>query len=119
VRRADNLATFIHVPIVLKSRSLKLLEPSGPVQACNGITLPLHLPIKLALKWQVEYLHLSFRILIILKHLKVSAKHFITICITPKPLSYFQNALTAHEKRMQFRWYNIIYNTRRLLSFRI
>jgi hypothetical protein len=25
------------VPIVLKSGSLDLLEPSGPVQACNGI----------------------------------------------------------------------------------
>jgi hypothetical protein len=29
------------VPIVLKCGSLKLLEPSGPVQACNGIALPL------------------------------------------------------------------------------
>jgi hypothetical protein len=29
------------VPIVLKSGSLNLLEPSGPVQACNGIALPL------------------------------------------------------------------------------
>jgi hypothetical protein len=29
------------VPIVLKSGTLKLLEPSGPVQACNGIALPL------------------------------------------------------------------------------
>jgi hypothetical protein len=28
-----------HVTIVLKSGSLKLLEPSGPVQACNGIAL--------------------------------------------------------------------------------
>jgi hypothetical protein len=26
----------LHVPIVLKSGSLKLLEPSGPVQACTG-----------------------------------------------------------------------------------
>ena len=30
----------LHVPIVLKSGSLSLLEPSGPVQACNGIALP-------------------------------------------------------------------------------
>ena len=30
----------IHVPIVLKSGSINLLEPSGPVQACNGIALP-------------------------------------------------------------------------------
>jgi len=28
------------VPIVLKSESLSLLEPSGPVQGCNGIALP-------------------------------------------------------------------------------
>jgi len=27
----------LHVPTVLKSGNLKLLEPSGPVQACNGI----------------------------------------------------------------------------------
>ena len=31
----------LHVPIVLKSGSLNLLEASGPVQACNGIALPL------------------------------------------------------------------------------
>jgi len=31
------------VPIVLKSGSLNLLEPSGLVQACNGIVLPLPL----------------------------------------------------------------------------
>jgi len=30
------------VPTVLKSGSLNLLEPSGPVQACNGIALPLN-----------------------------------------------------------------------------
>jgi hypothetical protein len=29
------------VPIVLKSRSLNFLEPSGPVKACNGLALPL------------------------------------------------------------------------------
>ena len=29
----------LHVPIVLKSGSLTLLEPSGPVQACNGIVI--------------------------------------------------------------------------------
>ena len=31
----------LHVPIVLKSGSLKLLEPSGCVKPCNGIALPL------------------------------------------------------------------------------
>ena len=30
----------LHVSTVLKSGSLNLLEPSGPVQACNGIALP-------------------------------------------------------------------------------
>jgi hypothetical protein len=30
------------VPIVLKTGSLKLLEPSGPVQVCNRIVLPLY-----------------------------------------------------------------------------
>jgi hypothetical protein len=33
----------LHVPIVLKSASLNLLEPSGTVQACNGIAFPLFL----------------------------------------------------------------------------
>jgi hypothetical protein len=30
----------LYVLIVLKSGSLNFLEPSGPVQACNGIALP-------------------------------------------------------------------------------
>jgi hypothetical protein len=34
---------LLYAPIVLKSASLKLLEPSGPVEACNGIALPLSL----------------------------------------------------------------------------
>ena len=35
------------MPIILKSGSLNLLEPSGPVQACNGIALPLYRTRKL------------------------------------------------------------------------
>ena len=31
----------LHVPNVSKSGSLNLLEPSGSIQACNGIDLPL------------------------------------------------------------------------------
>ena len=38
--RADNLTIF-HMPIVLKSGNLNLLEPSGPAHACDGIALPL------------------------------------------------------------------------------
>ena len=37
MRRTDNL---LHVPIVLISGSLIILEPSGSVQTCNGIALP-------------------------------------------------------------------------------
>jgi len=40
------------VPIVLKSGSLKLLEPSGLVQACNGIALPLYLEHILRVSFQ-------------------------------------------------------------------
>ena len=36
----------LHVPTVLKSVSLSLVEPSGPVQACNGMALPLPLPLQ-------------------------------------------------------------------------
>ena len=36
---ADGLPYHLNVPNVLKSESLNLLEPSGPVQACNGIAL--------------------------------------------------------------------------------
>ena len=34
------LPYHLHLPIVLKSGSPKLLEPPGPVQAYNGIALP-------------------------------------------------------------------------------
>jgi hypothetical protein len=37
VRRADNP--------VLKSGNLNLLEPSGPLKACNGIALPIYMTI--------------------------------------------------------------------------
>jgi hypothetical protein len=37
----------LHVPIVLKSRCLSLLELSGLVQTCTGIALPLPLPFTL------------------------------------------------------------------------
>jgi hypothetical protein len=40
-----HLTTYhLHVPTVLKSGSLNLLEPYGPVQTCNGIALPLPFP---------------------------------------------------------------------------
>ena len=42
------------MPVVLKSGSLNLLEPSGPVQACNGIALPLPLPFYFVLGTDLE-----------------------------------------------------------------
>jgi len=39
VRKADSLSPSCAV--VTKSGSLNFLEPSGPVQACNGTALPL------------------------------------------------------------------------------
>ena len=36
---------FFHVPIVLKSGNLNLLEASGPAQTCNGIALPFNVRV--------------------------------------------------------------------------
>ena len=44
----------LHVPIVLEYGSLNHLEPSVPVQACNGIVLPLQITT------HVMHLSLSF-----------------------------------------------------------
>jgi hypothetical protein len=41
-RPADDLNQF-HVPIVLQSEDLNLLEPLEPLQACTGIVLPIAL----------------------------------------------------------------------------
>ena len=46
------------MPTVLKSGSLNLLEPSGPVQACNGIALPFYLYVQL----QIHHIPLHFGI---------------------------------------------------------
>ena len=43
MRKADNLQPSCAV--VTKSGSLNFLEPSGPVQACNGTALPLSLQL--------------------------------------------------------------------------
>ena len=43
------------MPTVLKSGSLKFLEPSGPVQACNGTALPLPLPTNFRLHKHVRH----------------------------------------------------------------
>ena len=47
------------MPIVLKSGSLKLLEPSTPVQACNEIALPFSNGIADSAEWQLVTITLS------------------------------------------------------------
>jgi hypothetical protein len=42
VRKADNLTIILTV--FMKSGMLNFLEPSGPLQGCNGTALPLPLP---------------------------------------------------------------------------
>jgi hypothetical protein len=44
VSRVKGKTYHLHVPTVLKSGSLNLLEPSGPIQICNGKALPLVFP---------------------------------------------------------------------------
>jgi hypothetical protein len=46
--RCVRLTTYhLHVPMSRKSGGLNLLEPCGPVQACNGTALPLPLPLQI------------------------------------------------------------------------
>ena len=47
-KRTRNISCAVKavgVPIVLKPGNLNPLQPSGPVQACNGIALPIPLPL--------------------------------------------------------------------------
>jgi hypothetical protein len=53
VRRADNLATFM-CRLSRNSESLELLELSGPVQACNGMALPLFTERRVLLNFVVK-----------------------------------------------------------------
>jgi hypothetical protein len=53
MRKADNLTTSCAV--VMKSGNINFLEPSGPLQACNGTALPLPLPLPFSCTNLVEY----------------------------------------------------------------
>ena len=56
------------MPIVLKSGSLNLLEPSGPPQACNGAALPIYTTIFLfdvIQKRTTEVKYVKYEILIV------------------------------------------------------
>jgi hypothetical protein len=43
VLKADNLS--LSCAVVTKSGKLNFLEPSGPVQACNGTYLPFYIKV--------------------------------------------------------------------------
>ena len=57
MRKADNLPPSCAV--VTKSGKLKFLEPSGPVQACNGIALPFYKTRICALSWLIAKITLN------------------------------------------------------------
>jgi hypothetical protein len=48
--------------VVMKSGNLNYVEPSGPLQACNGTALPLPLPLLVSSKHQTSF-HWSSHIL--------------------------------------------------------
>jgi len=50
----------LHMPIVMKTGSLNLLDSSGPVQACNGIALPLCSRGEVQLMVQTPVIHMLF-----------------------------------------------------------
>jgi len=52
----------VHVPIVLKSESLNLLVPWGPVQACYGIALPFTLVVLRRWRYRPGWALASFTI---------------------------------------------------------
>ena len=70
-----------HVPIVLKSGSLNLLEPSGPVQACNGIALPF------LQQWNGNFGYLKnlFFIMEIATIILIPSNQFLLISPAPPP----------------------------------
>jgi hypothetical protein len=54
VRRADNLTTFM-CRLYGNSRSLNLLEPQGPVQACSGKAFRLYVSFSYLLSLESVY----------------------------------------------------------------
>ena len=72
----------LHVPIFLKSGSLNLLEPSGPVQGCNWIALPL--PLAWVLGYRYGYnsgISFSFYILLTLTSEDSPAASVLPSCV--------------------------------------
>jgi len=82
----------LHVAIALKSGSLNLQEPSGPVQACNGIALPLPWPLSHTSLSSVPMLTGSFQFYPFTDQLaKLIYKFTCTIKPTLSSLWFFTN----------------------------
>jgi hypothetical protein len=79
VRRA-NKPCRLHVPIVLKSGSLKLLEPSGPVQVFTGIAWRLSNSMEQSYSWETSMLACAMAhanvAMYIKYHLLIFAEHY-------------------------------------------
>ena len=63
------------MPIVLKSGSLNLLDPSGPVQACDGIALPFNVLDSVSADWLSL---LSFFIIFLIHLREIQEYHYQT-----------------------------------------
>jgi hypothetical protein len=71
----------------LKSGSLNLLEPSGPVKACNGIALPLPLTIYDDKDYNNNY-----------------NNHTVTISVGNTGLYLIKNCQTTQKSRLLKEW---------------
>jgi len=86
------------VPIVLKSGSLNLLEPSGPVQANDGIALPLPLPLIHKCKWYFRvfhWLHMAWRFISTAGYFIRGHRVSDTDSVVQKHKKYLQARFTA------------------------
>ena len=82
----------LHVQIVLKSGSLNLLEPSGPVQSCNGTVLPFNFSLN-RLTPNDQYMG---------RTAPLTSKRFILyIYSTNKGTEYFKHALYSPSFSLQ------------------
>jgi len=82
------------VPIVLKSGSLNFLEPLGPVQACNGIALPL-----------IVFQYISNKV----------QRYTVYLCLEAA-LHVSDGTSTHHQERMQMYLQHLLFVTPLLLS---
>ena len=84
--------------IVLKSGSLNLLEPSGPVQACNEIDLPL--PFTFTFTDIYYYLSKTSSEIHILNFGYLSAGHHIDVSKDVRIRGYFSKPKVVREQKV-------------------